>query len=59
MTPTEFIEWLDKQIAISKEQEEEQSYDMMAVEFCKGHGEALKEVKQKFLTLTPPPTTNS
>lgn len=52
MTHDDYLKWLDWQIAHSAEQEKEQSYDLEAVEFCKGYGEAMKEAKEKFLTIT-------
>lgn len=55
MTHEEFLQWLDWQIDHSALQEKEQSYDPEAVEFCKGYGDAMKEVRAKFLTLTPIP----
>jgi len=57
MTHEQFIEWLDIEIVLSAEQEKAQDYDREAVEFCKGYGEGLKAAREKFITLTPPPTT--
>lgn len=59
MTHEEYLKWLDREITVAKEQAVEQSYDLSAVEYCKGWGEACMEAKKKFLTLTPPPTTLS
>lgn len=59
MTPSEFIKWLDEEIEKAEKNQKAQDYDIEAVEFCKGYGEAMKDVRKKFLTLTPPPTTLS
>lgn len=57
MTHEEFIKWLDDEIEKSARNADAQDYDIEAVEFCNGYGEALKDVRKKFITLMPPPTT--
>lgn len=54
MTPEEFMEWLDKEVEFIKPTE-----DYKPSEYERGYRKALVDVKNIFLTLTPPPTTLS
>lgn len=57
MTPTEFIYWLDKEInRYSKLAANERGNEYHRFD---GHRAAYVKVREKFLALTPPPTTLS
>jgi len=61
MTPEQFLEWLDKQIAIAttwdnsvKAHEISRESDQFRI-----RAKTLQQVREKFLTILPPPTTLS
>lgn len=58
MTPEDFVEWLDKKIQTwDKVYQDSPKWDKD--QYASGYSDALEEVKQKFFTLTHPPTTLS
>lgn len=58
MTHEDFVEWLDKKIQTwEKVYQDSPKWDKN--NFAAGKSEAFEEVKDKFFTLTPPPTTLS
>jgi hypothetical protein len=59
MTPDEYIEWLSGEIVSAEMNGKAQDYDPEASQYCEGFADALKAAKEKFLSLTPPPTTLS
>lgn len=59
MTPEDFIEWIDKEIQKAQRWADRESSKMEPDQSFNGRLSALEEVKQKFFTLTPPPTTLS
>ena len=59
MTPKQFMEWLDKEIELYRNHGQKPDIDLAAPAYVKGHFDAYQKVREKFLTLTPPPTTLS
>lgn len=59
MTYEQFLAWLDKEIAITANHGQKPDIDLAAPAYIKGMYVAYQKVKEKFLTLTPPPTTLS
>ena len=51
MTPEQFLEWLDNEIAYCE--------SIKLTNYGDGKLNTLKKVREKFLSLTPPPTTLS
>jgi hypothetical protein len=59
MTYETFSKWIDEQISKYEELEENEWMDEQAINSYLGKIEAFKAVKERFATLTPPPTTLS
>lgn len=59
MTHEDFVEWLDEKIADHRRRGDNVSKTYVARRTHIELASQLEEVKQKFFTLTPPPTTLS
>lgn len=56
MTHEEFIKWLDdKIVSYNKQYQDSPKWDKN--EYAAGYSDALCDAKEKFLSVTPPPTT--
>lgn len=59
MTHEQFLAWLDSEIEKAAKKDEIESLKYEGDLSHSGRVNALEEVKEKFITLTPPPTTLS
>ncbi len=59
MTPDEFMEWIDKRISEHRASENDLTAGYAKRRLYLELASQLEEVREKFLTLTPPPTTLS
>jgi len=60
MTHEEFIEMLDEEIEFCEPRAKDEEFnDRKADGYWTGHLNLLRRIKEKFFTLTPPPTTLS
>lgn len=59
MTPDDFVEWLDGKIADHRRRGDNVNKTIAARKTYIELASQLEEVKEKFFTLTPPPTTLS
>lgn len=57
MTHEEFIQWLDTEIDVADQLAERENRKTEPYFGYEGRARALEEVKEKFLTIMPPPTT--
>jgi hypothetical protein len=59
MTPKEFIQWLDEEIQFSKDLKSNFPPQSVGYNRASDGIAIFTKVKERFLTLTPPPTTLS
>jgi hypothetical protein len=59
MTPEQFIEWIDREIQHSEWIKNQMTSDSQRYNRASDGIAIFTKVKEKFLTLTPPPTTLS